>query len=135
MIMKAMTPAQRIAFRTALIALRDETLAAGPQKIEPNRKDVAQVGVADEDEQALGEMMQTLASKRNEQQARLLAQIAKALGKLADTPDEYGLCEDCEEEIPTRRLELMPYVAHCAECQAKRDPRRGRSRKSTTDFE
>jgi len=130
-----MTPKQREAFRAALVALRDETVAAGPQKIEPNRKDAAQVGVADEDEQALGEMMQTLASKRNEQQARLLAQIARALRKLADSPDDYGLCEDCEEEIPDKRLKLMSHVALCAECQAKRDPHRGRSRKSITDYE
>ena len=130
-----MTPKQREAFRAALVALRDETLAAGPQKIEPNRKDAAQVGVADEDEQALGEMLQTLASKRNEQQARLLAQIARALRKLAEAPDDYGLCEDCEEEIPDKRLKLLPHVALCADCQAKRDPRRGRTRKSITDYD
>jgi DnaK suppressor protein len=133
--MSAMTPEQREAYRAALVALRDETIAAGPQKIEPARKDAAAVGVPDEDEKALGEMMQTLASKRNEQQARLLAQIQRALRKLAEAPDDFGLCEECEEEIAEKRLRLMPQVALCAECQAKHDPRRGRARKSLTDYE
>jgi len=128
-----MTPKRREAFRAALIALRDATLSAGPQKIEPNRKDPTQT--ADEDEQALGEMMQTLASKRNQQQARLLAEIGRALRKLADAPEDYGICEECEEEIPDERLDLMPYAALCIDCQAKRDPRRGRTRKSLRDYE
>jgi len=128
-----MTPKRREAFRAALIAQRDATLSAGPQKIEPNRKDPTQT--ADEDEQALGEMMQTLASKRNQQQARLLAEIGRALRKLADAPEDYGICEECEEEIPDERLDLMPYAALCIDCQAKRDPRRGRTRKSLRDYE
>jgi DnaK suppressor protein len=126
---------RRATLRAALLALRDETVAAGPQKIEPNRKDPSAVGVADEDEQALGEMMQTLASKRNEQQAHLLAKIGRALRKLADAPDEFGTCEECEEEIADKRLGLMPYATLCAECQSKHDPRRGRTRRSLTDYE
>jgi DnaK suppressor protein len=75
-----------------------------------------------------------LASKRNEGQAALLRQIGRALGKLADAPDEFGLCEECEEEIAPRRLALVPYATLCVACQAKRDPKLGASRKKLTDF-
>src|SRR5512134_820560 len=128
-----MTPKQRLAHRKTLERLRAEVLQAGPARIEPNRKDPTTTGVADEDAQALSEMMQVLASKRNEGQAGLLRQIDRALGKLADAPDEFGLCEECEEEIAPRRLVLVPYATLCVTCQAKRDPRRGASRKSLTD--
>src|SRR6185369_9855299 len=43
-------------WKRALETLRAEQIAAGPKKIEPNRRDVATVGVGDEDEQALSEM-------------------------------------------------------------------------------
>jgi DnaK suppressor protein len=123
------------ALKKLLLELREKTLAEGPSKIEPNRKDASSVGVADEDEQALSEMMQTLASQRNKKQGDILKQIDRALRKLESDPDMVGLCEDCEEEIAAARLKLMPYASLCAECQAKRDPKRGQARKSITDYE
>src|SRR5512145_3513240 len=103
----AMTARQRLAHRRTLERLRAEVLRAGPARIEPNRRDPATTGVADEDAQALSEMMQVLASKRNEGQAALLRQIDRALAKLADAPEDFGLCEDCEEEIADKRLSLV----------------------------
>lgn len=129
-----MTEARRQAYRAQLVKLRDELTTAGPAKIEPNRKDPTSVGVADEDEQALSEMLQTLASERNKQRASELAQIARALRKIDEAPGEFGLCEECEEDIAAKRLDHMPYVALCAECQAAKDPRRGVTRRSLTDY-
>lgn len=47
-----MTPKQRLAHRKTLERLRAEILRAGPARIEPNRRDAATTGVADEDAQA-----------------------------------------------------------------------------------
>ena len=129
-----MTPKQREAHRKTLQRLRAAVLSAGPARIEPNRRDPATTGVADEDAQALSEMMQVLASKRNEGQAALLGQIDRALAKLVHEPEDFGLCEACEEEIAPKRLALVPYATLCVACQAKRDPRLGASRKKLTDF-
>jgi DnaK suppressor protein len=129
-----MTPKQRAALKEALLKARAEALAEAPAKIEPNRKDPTTVGVADEDEQALSEMMQTLASKRNQAQADRVAQIDRALRKLAASPDDAGLCEECEEEIAPKRLSVMPWATLCAECQGKHDPKRGVTRRSLTDY-
>ena len=129
-----MTPRERQQYRKMLEAARGQAVAAAPAKIEPNRTDAVSVGVADEDAQALSEMMQTLASQKNRRQGEHLGQIARALEKIAKAPDDYGLCEECEEDIAERRLELMPYATLCTECQGERDPRRGESRKSLTDF-
>jgi DnaK suppressor protein len=129
-----MTPKQLLTYKHKLEEMREEALTEAPAKIEPNRKDPSTVGVADEDEQALSEMLQTLASQRNKQQAELVAQIDRALRRLAAQRDDFGLCEDCEEEIPAKRLDHMPYATLCVECQARRDPKRGQSRKSLTDY-
>jgi DnaK suppressor protein len=129
-----MTPRQRLSHRKALERLRAEALRAGPARIEPNRRDPATSGVADEDEQALSEMMQVLASRRNEGQAALVARIDRALRKLAETPEDFGMCEECEEEIGAKRLAAVPYATLCLACQAKRDPKLGASRKKLTDF-
>ena len=113
---------------------RDKLLAEGPAKIEPNRKDASTVGVADEDEQALSEMMQTLASNRNRDAAREIQLIDGALRKLRDQPDEYGVCEDCGEDIPEKRLALMPWAKFCAECQSRVDQKRNVARTKVTDY-
>jgi DnaK suppressor protein len=129
-----MTPAQRTAIQQRLLALRDQVLGKGPSKIEPNRTEDATTGVADEDAQALSEMQQVLASKRNQGQADLLARIGRAIERMAGEPELFGLCEECEEEIPWARLEAVPHATLCAACQAKHDPQRGARRRSATDL-
>jgi len=129
-----MTSEQRSVIGRRLIALREELLGRGPSRIEPNRRDMATAGVADEDAQALSEMHQVLASQRNAGQADVLARIARATDRLTGDPEMFGLCEDCEEEIPFARLEAMPYVTLCAACQTKHDPPRHLRRRSAIDF-
>jgi DnaK suppressor protein len=129
-----MTPDRIAAHKAALLKLRSEVVHEGPAKIEPNRTDSATVGVADEDAQALSEMLQTLASQRNRQQAEILHQIDLALAKIERAPEDVGLCEECDEELDERRLTLLPYATLCAECQKARDPRRGQSRRGLTDY-
>ncbi len=129
-----MTTKKLASYRAALARLREELLRAGPARIEPNRPDPVTAGVADEDAQALSEMHQSLASARNRGQADLLALVDKALHKLDATPEDFGLCEDCEEEIPPKRLAVIPYASLCAGCQAKREPRRQATRRSLTDY-
>jgi DnaK suppressor protein len=130
-----MTPKQRATHRAALERLRASVVSAGPAPIEPNRRDATTTGVADEDAQALSEMFQVLASQRNRGQAELVARIDRALAKLANAPEDYGLCEECEEAIAPRRLALMPYAALCPECQARQEPRRAATRRKLTDYE
>jgi DnaK suppressor protein len=125
---------QRLAHRRKLERLRAEILRAGPARIEPNRRDPATTGVADEDAQALSEMLQVLASRRNEGKAALLREVDRALAKLADAPEDFGLCEGCEEPIAAKRLALVPWAVLCVACQARRDPKLGGSRKKLTDF-
>lgn len=129
-----MNEAKRGRFRALLEQRRERLVHEGPAKIEPNRKDPTTVGVADEDEQALSEMLQTLASARNRDSAREVREIDRALRKLRDEPDEFGVCEDCGDDIPEKRLAVMPWAAFCAECQGAHDPKRNVARTKVTDY-
>ena len=130
-----MTARQLKSLRVSLQKLRAQALAAGAARIEPNTRDETQVGTVDEDAQALGEMLQVLSSQRNKGQKELISRIDQALRRLEDDPGDFGLCQDCEEPIPLRRLELIPYATLCATCQSKRDPQRGAARKKITDYQ
>ncbi|HEY3449448.1 MAG TPA: TraR/DksA family transcriptional regulator [Myxococcales bacterium] len=129
-----MTPAQLKKHLELLTELRAQLLGKGPAKIAPNRTDQTKVG-GDEDEQPLNEMLQTIASHRNKNDAALVLRIDKALRKLRDDPGEYGLCEDCGDDLPAPRLKAMPYAELCLECQSKRDgPKGPKTRRNLYDF-
>jgi DnaK suppressor protein len=115
-----------------LLALKTEILAEGDLHIEPSGKDPTEV--TDEDAQPLAEMAQVIASKRNRARTEVLARVVRALERIEQAPDDFGLCGECEEPIG-KRLEAMPYVELCVECQQERDggPKTGR-RRHLTDF-
>ncbi|RAL23029.1 conjugal transfer protein TraR [Lujinxingia litoralis] len=122
------------ALREKLLARRRELLTQGDLSVDPNRP--TPVEHADEDEQPLNEMNQVIASKRNRARVDELRKIEAALQRMAADPEEFGLCLDCDEPIPVRRLELMPWATLCVPCQTKRSgPRRDGRRRHLRDFD
>ena len=121
--------------RDRLVTLRDELLTQGSMAIPPARTDV--VSVPDDDEAPLTHMTQAIASNRNRERAERLEQIREALALVDEDPEQFGLCEVCEEPIKPRRLELMPWVVLCVRCQEKREheQRSPGSRKHLGDFQ
>jgi len=115
-----------------LLALKAEILAEGDLAIEPAAKDPTEV--TDEDAQPLAEMNQIIASKRNRARTEVLARVVRALERMEASPDDFGLCQECDEPIG-KRLEAMPYVELCVDCQQERDggPKTGR-RRHLTDY-
>jgi len=72
-----MNARERAAWKQKLEGMRREALGKKPVRIEPNRKDATDTGVADEDAQALSEMLQAIGSQRNKGQAERLGQQAR----------------------------------------------------------
>jgi len=119
--------------RTRLLELRAEIVREGDVSIEPARKDPGEVG-GDEDEQALNEMNQVIASRRNRVRTGDLGRIDGALRRLEQAPDDFGLCSECGEPIG-RRLDVMPFVELCVECQQAQDGSpKGGGRRHLRDF-
>ena len=51
----------------------------------------------------------------SENESRQLALIDEALLRVED--DEYGLCQNCEQEINPKRLVAIPWARYCLNCQ------------------
>ena len=129
-----MKPSELERHRKRLLELRAEIIAEGDVEIEPGRQDATAVG-SDEDAQPLAEMSQAIASSRNRNRSGVLARVGAALKRLEADPEMFGLCVECEEEISAKRLDLMPYVELCVDCQQASDgPRSTGSRRHLRDF-
>ena len=50
------------------------------------------------------------------QRARSIHDIRAALARIED--GSYGLCERCEEPIPAKRLDALPWARMCVHCQS-----------------
>lgn len=129
-----MTDADIARIAQSLARLRAQHLAEGDVVVKAG--DIGEVpSAADEDEAPFREMDQAIASSRNKARDARLAQIDEALRRLKDDPESFGLCEVCQDDIPPRRLELLPFVRRCVTCAAKAEQKPMKPvRKKVTDY-
>lgn len=122
--------------RQLLLQRRDALVREGDMELTPEAGDDDTARKPDEDAAPLAEMNQVIASNRNRARALQLEQIAEALARIEDDPEDIGACDECGEAIPDRRLELMPWVRLCIACQEarERDASSGR-RRHVTDYD
>jgi DnaK suppressor protein len=66
-------------------------------------------------EELLARVLRQLGGRAKQQ----LDDIEAALAKMAG--GEYGVCADCEEDIPVARLRVMPAAEYCVSCASKRE--------------
>jgi len=66
-------------------------------------------------EELMARVLRQLGGRAKQQ----LDEIEAALAKIAD--GEYGICGDCEEDIPVARLRVMPAAEYCVPCASKRE--------------
>ena len=61
------------------------------------------------------------------QQARSIQEIRSALDRIDE--GSYGRCERCEEPIPAKRLDALPWARMCVTCQSatEADAQQGRT--------
>jgi DnaK suppressor protein len=50
-------------------------------------------------------------------EGRLLWHIDEALRRLYQSPETFGVCEECGERIGYERLDAIPYVVRCVNCK------------------
>jgi DnaK suppressor protein len=54
-----------------------------------------------------------------DREAKLIRKIRDALGRLEQ--GTFGICEECGEEIPLRRLRARPVTTLCIECKEEQE--------------
>ena len=67
-------------------------------------------------DQASNERDRELLLLLGDREREKIRHIDEALARLEE--GEYGICEDCEEEIPLGRLKAMPFARLCVKCKA-----------------
>ena len=67
-------------------------------------------------DQASSERDRELALLLDDREREKLRNIDEALLKIEE--GEYGICEECEEEIPLGRLKIVPFARYCVKCKA-----------------
>jgi DnaK suppressor protein len=125
---------QRAALKHRLLELKSNLVSGGFSQMSPNRTD--DVGRRDDDFQPLNEMNQVLQSEKNKNTKVILKRIDQALLRFDDEPELVGACEECEECIKQRRIEIFPYALYCVKCkdmiESQDSERTGR--RNLTDF-
>lgn len=101
-------------FKKKLIDLKKEVT----HRINAIDRDIRHEGMsADWSEQASerenDEVLESLGNSSEQE----LAMIKFALLRIEN--GTYFQCDECGEEIPTARLELLPFTAHCVNCAEK----------------
>jgi DnaK suppressor protein len=67
-------------------------------------------------DQASSERDRELGLLLGDREREKLHAIDEALLRIRE--GEYGICEECEEEIPLGRLKAMPFARHCVRCKS-----------------
>lgn len=67
-------------------------------------------------DQASSERDRELGLLLDDREREKLRNIDEALLKIDE--EEYGICEECEEEIPLGRLKIVPFARYCVKCKA-----------------
>ena len=73
----------------------------------------------DEVDLASSESDQSMNMRLRGRERILIKKIDKALEKIAN--GTYGICEECDEDIPIRRLEARPVTDLCIRCKEEQE--------------
>jgi RNA polymerase-binding protein DksA len=101
-------------FKRKLLALKDEMT----QRINAIDKDIRHEGMtSDWTEQATERENDEVLESLGNASEKELVMINNALKRI-ETGD-YFYCSSCGDEIPTARLESLPFTTHCVNCADK----------------
>ena len=81
---------------------------------------------------ATSDMLAEYAHIFSERLRRRLLLIEEALEAIED--GDYGFCEECEEQISEKRLQLMPFARFCVRCQSELERRAKMRGETFTDI-
>ena len=102
--------------RIILLKMKEETLQEISKALKSGSDVTASEPSGDIYDQASNERDRELALLLGDRDREKIRNIEEALLRLDD--GEYGICEECEEEIPLGRLKVMPFARLCVKCKS-----------------
>lgn len=82
-------------------------------------------------DQASSERDRELGLLLGDREREKLHAIDEALLRIEE--NEYGICEECDEEIPLGRLKAMPFTRHCVKCKSDLEKIQAQTRRTEED--
>jgi DnaK suppressor protein len=103
--------------RDILLQMKEDTLREINKSLK-NGADTALISEPSGDiyDQASSERDRELGLLLGDREREKVHAIDEALLRIDE--NEYGVCEECEEEIPLGRLKAMPFARHCVKCKS-----------------
>jgi DnaK suppressor protein len=118
--------------KTFLKKIKKQLLAEKDYIIKTTVTDIDVDTDGDETDAIQGKILIEITNHMNIRNVNKLRQIEAALSRLED--GKFGICEDCEELIPEKRILINPYCQTCVCCAEDRESeaKKGNAVKSTT---
>ena len=82
-------------------------------------------------DQASSERDRELELLLGDREREKLHSIDEALLKIKE--GEYGICEECEEDIPIGRLKVVPFARYCVKCKADIEKQQAQTKRFEED--
>lgn len=105
-------------FRDKLQAQRDEVLG-NARRTRSEESSFDTDDLPDEFDLASSEYAQSLVFRLRDREKWLLSKIDKSIKKIDD--GEFGVCEECGEDIAIKRLEARPVTTLCIRCKEEQE--------------
>lgn len=115
-----------------LLAMKEQTLLEIKRSIKKGSEaSVGEEPTGDIYDQASSERDRELGLLLNDREREKLHSIDEALLRIAE--GEYGICEECDEEIPMGRLKVLPFTRHCVKCKSDLEKFQAQTRRIEED--
>jgi DnaK suppressor protein len=115
-----------------LLDMKEQTLLEIKRSIKKGSElSVGEEPTGDIYDQASSERDRELGLLLNDREREKLHNIDEALLRIAE--GEYGLCEECDEEIPMGRLKVLPFTRHCVKCKSDLEKIQAQTRRIEED--
>jgi DnaK suppressor protein len=105
-------------FKRSLEAQRDEAFRLLHRVGDESRSietDIPQ----DSGDQSINSVSKEFLFQQGSQRRGMVRRIEAALSRIEE--GTFGVCTECSEEIPMRRLEALPWTDFCLHCQEQRE--------------
>jgi DnaK suppressor protein len=108
-------------FRKKLLKMREAILDKS-KKLKEDSYTLGTDGIQDMADAASNAYNADILMSLSDNDLNLLKEIDSSLDKIAS--DNYGVCEECEEEITEKRLEANPVARYCITCKRMMEEKR-----------
>ncbi|MBL7031762.1 MAG: RNA polymerase-binding protein DksA [Nitrospira sp.] len=95
--------------RTSLLKEAEETLNTLP----------GEINFPDMGDQATAETDRNFILRLRDRERMLLKKIEETIERIDST--DFGICEECGNEIGTKRLEARPVTTYCIDCKTRQE--------------